>query len=132
MNILTPTTLLIVFCIAAVLLAITLYYKLQYSTQARRLDRHAQISIMALGRARLDEILENTVRRGKYVRLTDIAKEVETTMSIVNFLDIYPGITDHPRMGYTAHNGIVEFTFMSPATDVILQYRTTQSMYLLP
>lgn len=132
MNILTPTNLLIALGVVAILCAITLYHKLHERAEAHRQDRRAQISIMALGRARLDEILEQTVRRGRYARLSDIAKEVDATMSIINFLDMYPQLTDRPRMAYAVHNGIVQFTFMSSATDVILQYRTTQSMYLLP
>lgn len=132
MNFLTPTNVLIIACVIIVLGAIVSYRNLHKQAEASRRDRRAQINIMVLGRARLDEILDETVRKGKYVTLTDIAKEVEATMSITNFLELYPELTERPRMAYAVHSGIVQFTFMSPATDVLLQYRTVQSMYLLP
>ena len=132
MNLLNPTLWLILSCIVMMIAASALYCKLRNNTCDQRRFRRAHLSIMALGRARLIETLESTIDAGKPVSLGELERIVDETMSVVHFLNVYPGMYVRPRMMCCVERGVVMFVFTSPITRVTIEYRIRRSAYLLP
>ncbi len=132
MNLLNPTLWLILSCIVMVIAATALYYKMRTTSCDQRRFRRAHMSIMALGRARLIETLGSTIDVGKPISLGELERIVDETMSVVHFLNVYPGMCVRPRMMCCVERGVVMFVFTSPITRVTLEYRIRHSAYLLP
>lgn len=130
MNLLDPTWWLILSCIVAVLSAQALYTRLRRKTVVSSKFARAHVNIMGLGRARLAEVMGEACRTRSPITIGELEKAVDETMSIVHFLDIYPGMAVRPRMMHCVHRNEVLFVFTSPLTQVSLEYRVPLSAYL--
>lgn len=91
-----------------------------------------QVEIMARARNQLMDKLRLAESTKTSVSLIQLVKDIDESMSLVNYLEILPGDFVRPRLSYMTYQHEILFMFRSKATAIEIEFLYPKTEFIQP